>query len=516
MVLLVIDGLPQRQVVDYRDQLAPDGLRRFLDRGAWFSEAYYGHAHTVTAAGHAALLTGAYPHRTGIIGNEWLDPLTGAQVYCTGDEAHTYLETRTEKLAGTSPRNLLVETLGDVMRRTDARAKVIGISAKDRGAILTAGKSGTAYMYMAESGQFASSTYYMPQHPAWVKTFNGAKPADRYFKASWSPLLSDAAYARSLPDEQPWYGPGGKLPKVFGADQQKPGAAFYRSLLPSPFMDELTLDFARAAIVGEGLGTDEVTDILSVSLSAHDYVNHAYGAESRMSHDHLLRLDRMLEAFFRDLDRQVGRDNYIAVLTADHGFTPVPAHSRTLGRDADQQDINRALTRLNAGLAAKFGTGRWVSGWSADGVLLDRKRIDSARVDRRAFDAEARRLLLAEAGIVAAFSRADIEGNALPPDTPFLGQVRKSWHRERSADIQLVVKPYWLFGSPGRTGTTHGSPHAYDTHVPILLYGPRWIAAGRVDTRVEVVDIAPTLARLLGLGTPDANEGRPLPLPVIR
>jgi predicted AlkP superfamily pyrophosphatase or phosphodiesterase len=516
VVFLVIDGLPQRQVVDYRDQLAPDGFRRFLDRGAWFAEAYYGHAHTVTAAGHATMLTGAYPHRTGIIANEWRDPVTGAEVYCTGDEAHTYLENRTARLAGTSPRNLKVETLGDVLRRADARAKVIGISGKDRGAILPAGHSGTAYMYMSDSGQFASTTYYMAEHPAWVKAFNSAKPADRYFKTVWSPLLPEAAYARSVPDERPWYGPGGKLPRVYAGNEQQAGPAFYGSLLTSPFMDEMTLDFARAAVAGENLGADDVTDILSISLSSHDYVNHNYGAESRLSHDHLLRLDRVLEAFFRDLDRTVGRDNYIAVLTADHGFSPVPAYSRSVGRDAWQQDISQTLARLNAGLAAKFGAARWVTGWSADGVLLDRNLIETKRIDRREFDAQARQLLLAEKGIAAAFTRADIEGNTLPASTPFLAQVRNTWHRDRSADIQLVVKPYWLFGSEGRTGTTHGSPHAYDTHVPILFYGPRWIGTGRVDTRVEVVDIAPTLARLIGSAVPSAAEGKPLPLPGIR
>ena len=516
VVLFVIDGLPQRQVLDYRDQLGPDGLRRFLDRGAWYAQAYYGHAHTVTAAGHATLLTGAYPHRTGIIGNEWRDPVSGIEVYNTGDEAHTYLENRTAKLSGTSPRNLKVETMGDVLRRADPRAKVMGISAKDRGAILPAGKSGTAYMYMWDSGRFATSSYYMREHPAWVKAFNGAQRADRYFKVAWSPLLPAAAYARSLPDGRPWYGPGGRLPKTFGEGLQKPAADFYASLLPSPFIDELTLDFARAALSGERLGADEITDILSVSLSGHDYINHAYGAESRLSHDHVLRLDRMLEAFFHDLDRAVGPENYLAVLTSDHGFAPVPEHSKSIGRDSGRPNVNEILARLNAGLAVKFGAGRWVLGWSADGVLLDSKLIAARKLDRRAIDQEARRLLLAEPGIVAAFSRAEIEGNALPPDTPFLAAVRNTWHREVSADIQLVVKPYWLFGTTHKTGTTHGSPHEYDTHVPLLLYGPRWISGGRVDARVEIVDLAPTLARLIGTGAPAASEGRPLPIPELR
>ena len=159
VVLLVIDGLPERQVVGYRDQLGPDGLNRFLEHGAWFADAHYGHGFTVTAAGHATILTGAYPHRTGIIGNEWRDPATGAATYNTGDESHAYLGHKTAKLDGTSPRNLLAESLGDVLRRADARSKVIAISGKDRGAILPAGEAGTAYMYMEQRGRVASRTY---------------------------------------------------------------------------------------------------------------------------------------------------------------------------------------------------------------------------------------------------------------------------------------------------------------------------------------------------------------------
>ena len=355
VVLLAVDGLPQWQVTEYRDQLAPDGLRRFLEGGAWFANAHYGHAFTATGPGHAVMLTGAYPHRTGIVGNEWLDPASGAPVYCASDETHTYLGNKTPRLAGTSPANLKAETVGDVLRRADPRAKVIAISGKDRGAILPAGRSGIAYMYMGDSGRFASSTYYMKAHPAWVKAFNAAKPADRYFKATWSPLLPEPAYAKSLPDERPWYGPGGKLPKTFGAGSDAPGAGFYSSLLSSPFADELTVAFARAALEGEGLGADDAPDILAVSLSGHDYVNHAWGAESRLSHDHLLRVDRMLQDLFAELDRRVGRDRYVVVLTADHGFTPAPEYSRSLGRDAGRLSRSQMLARLNAGLSEKFG-----------------------------------------------------------------------------------------------------------------------------------------------------------------
>ncbi|MFL6695110.1 MAG: alkaline phosphatase family protein, partial [Ramlibacter sp.] len=355
VVLFVIDGLPQRQVTAYRDQLAPDGFARFLQRGASFEQAHYGYAFTVTGAGHATVLSGAYPHRSGIIGNEWLDPATGKAMYCTGDPSATYIGHKTAALDGTSPRNLKVETLGDVLRRVDPRSKVIAVSGKDRGAILPAGHSGTAYMYMADDGGFASTTYYMREHPGWVDAFNAGKPADRYFKTEWKPLLPDAAYAGAVPDDQPWFGAGGgHLPMTPGGAEAAPNPRFYAALLPSPFIDALTLDFARAAIAGEKLGADDAPDILSISLSGHDYVNHRWSAESRLSQDHFLQLDRLLQAFFADLDHTVGRDNYVAVLTADHGFMPAPEVSQARGESAGRISSTQVLAAVNGALEQRF------------------------------------------------------------------------------------------------------------------------------------------------------------------
>lgn len=510
VVFLVVDGLPMRQVTGYREQLAPDGLARFLDRGTWFADAYYGHAFTVTAAGHAAMLSGAYPHRSGIIGNDWRDPVSGELTYCVGDTRFSYIGHETKKLDGTSPKNLRVETVGDVLRRVDARSKVIGISGKDRGAILPAGKSGIAYMYMSQSGGFASTTFYMPKHPAWVDAFNAAKPADRYFKVDWTPTLPEAAYAASLADGQPWFGPGpSKLPMTMGGGDQKPGPAFYNSLLASPFVDELTLAFARAAIAGEQLGQDDFPDILSISLSGHDYVNHAWSAESRLSHDHLLKLDRMFQEFFHYLDATVGKDNYVAVLTADHGFMPAPEVSRARGLDAGRINAGEALAQINAGLETRFATPKLALNTSASALVLDRKLIDQKGL---AFDTvadAARELVLAQPGFAAAYTRTEITSRSRS-GAPYFDAVLKTWNADRSGDIQLVLKPNWMFASS--SVTTHGSPYPYDTHVPILIYGPAWTHAGRVDQRVEVVDIAPTLSALLGVATPAASEGKPLPL----
>jgi predicted AlkP superfamily pyrophosphatase or phosphodiesterase len=512
IVFLVVDGLPQRQVVDYRDQLAADGFRRFLDRGAWFAQAHYAHSNTQTAPGHATMLTGAYPHRTGIIANEWRDPASGQLVYNTGDPAATYLGHRTQPLDGTSPKNLRAETVGDVLRRFDPRSKVIGISGKDRGAILPTGHLGTAYMYQTQTGQFASSSYYMKAHPQWVVDFHARKPADAFFHKEWQPLLAATAYSRSLPDGQSWYAKwGGKLPMKMGEGMDGPGPAYYSQVLRSPFGDELTLSFARAAIAGEALGKDDAPDILSVSLSTHDYINHGFSAESRISHDHFLHLDRHLERFFRDLDATVGKDRYIVVLTADHGFMPAPEYSLAQGRDAGRLNGGQLVARLNADLSERFGKGQWALGVSAQALVLNRSLIAERKVDAVAVQEEARRLLLAEKGVAAAYLRSEIESGSRA-GAPFFEQVRKSWDAERSADIAIVLKPYWMYAS-STSQTTHGSPHPYDTQVPILFYGPRWVKAGRVDTRVEVADIAPTLSRILGIATPSSAEGKPLPLP---
>lgn len=512
LVFFVVDGLPQRQVLAYRDQLVPDGFARFLDRGTWFADAHYGHSFTVTAAGHATMLTGAPPARTGIIGNEWKDIATGQDVYNTGDTAHTYIGHRTQALDGTSPRNLKAETVGDVLRRAEPAAKVIAISGKDRGAILPAGHRGTAFMFQSSTGLFASSTYYMQRHPAWVEAFNAAKPADRYFKTEWKPLLPEAAYARSVPDSQPWFGArGGKLPMLMGvAADDAPGPAFYSALLRSPFADQLSLDFARAAIAGEGLGQDATPDILIVSLSGHDYVNHAWSAESRLSQDHFLQLDRMLAAFFQHLDASVGRDHYVAMLTADHGFMPAPEHSASQGLASGKLSGSQMLARVNTELEKRFGAPKLAGFLSASGVALDRKAIAERKLDFDAVAEAARAVVAAEPPVAAAYTRRELAGNTRS-GAPFFDAIRKSWHPEVSADVQYVLKPYWMHTSSS-SAATHGSPHPYDTHVPILAWGPRWFQPGRVDARVGVVDIAPTVAWLLRVPPPGASEGRVLPV----
>lgn len=512
VVVLVVDGLPNEQVLRYRHQFGEGGFRRLLDQGAWFGNAHQAHGITVTAVGHAAILSGAYPDQHGIIGNNWIDPATGESSYCTEDGAHKYIgEEETEANDGTSPLRLRVSTLGDELRyATGNRAKVVAVSGKDRGAILLAGKTGTAYMYMENTGNFASSTYYMQQHPAWATGYLSGKPQDRFAGKAWRPLLEESAYAADASEDLVPLKPGtaARFPFAYNPNG-KLDSAYYSGLKTSPALDELTLDFARAAIEGENLGRNPagVTDLLGVSLSAHDYVNHTYGPESKMSHDHLQQLDRMLARFFGYLDQRIGMDNVVVVLTADHGFANVPEFSRARGIDAQRLDGKRLASELNVHLAGGAPERKLVRKSLGPHLYLDYAAAGKAGLSPAELEQTAARFLLAQPGVAEVFTRSQMENGG--PATRMGTLMRRAWNRQLSGDLVVVAKPFWILGSE-KTGTTHGSPYTYDSNVPLMLMGGPWFRPGAYGQYAEVVDIAPTLAHLLRVRPPAASEGRVL------
>jgi predicted AlkP superfamily pyrophosphatase or phosphodiesterase len=512
VVVIVIDGLPQGQVLKYRDQYGPSGFNLLLQKGAWFGNAHQAHAVTLTAPGHTAVLTGAYPYQSGIIANEWTDPRTLAETYCTGDPAHTYIGEETKKLDGTSPANLRVSTLGDELRYANGGlSRVLAVSGKDRGAILLAGKTGTAYMYMDKSGRFASSTYYMKEHPRWWEAFYASRPQDRWFGKSWTPMLPEAAYARSIADGQPWFlnyrGMGNRFPFALPNGGGKPDAAYYGALIRTPYGDVATLDFARAAIEGENLGRNAagVPDVLGISLSTHDYVNHAFGPESRESQDHMLQLDRALASFFGYLAKRFGADKVLIALTADHGFLNAPEYSTSRGFAGIHIDSKKLLAELNEKLAARFGAGTYALRYSYPTIILDRRLIEEKKLASAEVESAAARILTEYPGIAAAYTRTQLADGALPGRLGTL--VQRAWQRQLSGDLYIVQRPYAMFGD---NAATHGSPYAYDTNVPLMLYGTPWIRAGSYGSYAEVVDLAPTLAVLLETQPPSGSEGRVL------
>lgn len=513
VVVLVVDGLPQEQILRYRDQYGQGGFRRLLEQGAWFGNAHQAHGVTVTAVGHSAILTGAYPYQHGIINNNWTDPTTLASVYCTEDSAYTYIGEETKPGDGTAPTKLRVNTVGDELRyATGNQSKVVTVSGKDRGAILLAGKSGTAYMYMSKTGNFASSTYYMPSHPAWVQQYNSAKPQDRFYGKTWQPLLPNTAYVNDASDDLvvPKDSKSRGFPISYYSESGELDEAYYNRLRTSPYLDELTLDFARAAVEGEKLGQNPagVPDVLGVSLSSHDYVNHSFGPESRMSHDHLQRLDRLLAQFFNYLDKRIGLDNTVIVLTADHGFPDTPEFFHANKIDSQRIDGGKMFAALNKYLAEKFKVEKLARNWAAPNILLDYPLIEQRGLKHEEVENAAAQFLLGYTGVADVLTRTQLESGNVP-HTRIGVLMQRAWNRQISGDVVVVPKPFSFF-SYGATGTTHGSPYNYDTNVPLLIMGKPWIKPGAYREYTEVVDLAPTLAQLLQVRPPAAAEGRVL------
>ena len=519
VVVVVIDGLPQEQLLKSYDLFVPGGFRRLMDRGAWFSDAHQGHFPTVTAVGHAAILTGAYPYQHGIVGNEWRDR-EGKYMYCVGDDAHKYLDgSPTADDGGTSPRNLQVSTVGDELKyATNNLSRVFAVSGKDRGAILLAGKTGTAYMYVPTSGTFTSTSYYMNQHPEWVSKFYNGKPQDKYFKQTWTPLLKPEAYLRSVPDGQAYFTSYKKLPTRFGMQyglaMDAPNPIYYGQLLAGPFGDEMTADFTKALVINEGLGKNPagVTDVIGVSFSSHDYINHHFGPESMQSQDHLIRLDRTLATMFDAIDRQVGKGNALIVLTADHGFMNAPEFSTARHFDAGRIDSTEMREAVNKSLEAKFGVVKLVKQYFTGGATLDYAAAETKGVTREALEQAAMRALLAFPGINYVYTRTQLEAGNMPA-TRIGKLVTRGWNRHSAIDLVVIQKPFYYFQS--KTAKTpnvcsHATPYSYDTNVPLMIEGAKWVRQGRYTAPAEVVDIAPTLTAILNIRPPSAAEGRVL------
>jgi predicted AlkP superfamily pyrophosphatase or phosphodiesterase len=522
VVVITIDQFRADYLARYREHLVPGGLRLLADQGANFVDCRYQHGVTKTACGHAVVLTGTHPNLNGIINNSWIDRDSLLRVNCVDDDSVRIIGRPDERggarlpgrtTMGASPRRLLTTTVGDELKIAQARSKVIGVSSKDRSAILLAGKLGDAAYWM-DKGVIVSSTHYQEQLPAWVRAFNGTGRIESYFGKTWDRLLPAAKYDALVgPDdaegESAEFGLGRTFPRVINGGAEKIGSAFYEAFECSPFKNEVLIDFARAIVENENLGGRGTTDMLCLSFSTNDSVGHNYGPDSHEVMDITLRTDRLLADFFKFLDARVGLKNCTIVLTADHGIPPLPERLKAINPnvDAGRVDNARVLKVSEAALDAAFGPlekgKRWLLVHESSllflrDVLKD-KNVKPADAERVVRDA-----LLTINFVAAAYTRTELLAGRAAGE--YGRAMLLSYHPERSGDIHYQTKPFWF---DRKLGTNHGTPYAYDTHVPLLWYGVG-VKPGTYLQRVAVDDIAPTLARILGVPTPPMSEGRVL------
>jgi len=482
VVAIVIDQFRYDYLTRFRSEYT-SGLKRLLEQGAVFTNANYEHVPTVTAVGHSTFLSGATPAMSGIIGNEWWDRESKKHVTSV-----TPLDDSVRLVGaagvGSSPERMLQSTVADELKRSGKGGKAIGVSIKDRSAILPAGRSAdAAYWLDSASGNFVSSTYYFPlaELPAWLTEWNRSRPADSFKGRDWM---------------------GHKAP-------DKIGPGYYNELASTPWGNELIQGLALHALSGEKLGAGANIDLLTVSYSSNDYVGHRYGPDAPEVRDMAVRVDKLIGALLAAAEAQAGAGRVLVVLTADHGVAPVPEENIKRKMPGGRLDWTRMRAAAIDALNKKFGAANWLEdpmnafepvlyfradplpGKSIDRADLERVAADSLRSQPHVFRVYTRTQLLT--GSAGGGDRVDV-------------RVRNGFNAARSPDVILIADPYWIVSAGG---TTHSAPFEYDAHVPLIFLGPQ-VRAGRYHRNVAINDVAPTLATMLDVETPSGSVGRVL------
>jgi predicted AlkP superfamily pyrophosphatase or phosphodiesterase len=520
---LTVDGLRADLLTRNIDHLGGGGFRYLLDSGVVFANAHYQHANTETIVGHATLATGAQPAVHGMLGNVWYDAGADALSYNVEDPEHLPLPVRADattgeqvdpaqrlaRTKGRSPRALLAETVADKLLTFNAgRSKVFGISGKDRSAIVMAGHGGKAFWMSTDSGDFVTTSYYYDAYPSWVAAWNAERKAEGLAEEFWKLLDDRTRYAMAHQDDRSYEsdldGYGRVFPHRFGRSDSK---LLYTQVLASPYGDALLADFAKALVAGESLGDDSIPDYLSVSFSGVDAVNHFFGPASLETEDMVRQLDRTLADFLSFIDRRVGLEHTLIVLSADHGMPEAPEYVSSLGAPAGRlwpATIVDAAQRLGR---EAFGLDEVVKFYYRPFLYLRAEHIEAAGLDPETVREGLARLLTRVPGIHVAVTRSSLEQLT---DRDLAARIRNNLHRDREGDIYIVQEPYWFNFDPGPVAVMHGSPWKYDTHVPVIFAGSS-VATGIVYRPIQPADVAPTLAALLGMSPPASAQGTVLP-----
>lgn len=487
VLAIVIDQFRYDYLLRFRQDYTA-GLKRMLEQGAVFTDAHFLHAATVTAAGHSTFLSGATPSVSGIIANEWFDRSSGQSVTSVFDPK-SKLVGGVPGAPGSSPRRMLVSTVGDEIKMQGIDSRVIGVSIKDRSAILPVGHMADgAYWYDSDSNHWVTSTYYRAELPDWVRKLNGENGYQRYLGAKWLPF--DATDDSAAPF----------CTMVAGTEVR-----FCGGLEATPWGNEMIEEFAERAISSEDLGHHSGADLLAVSFSSNDYVGHAVGPDDRAVRDISIRTDRLLGKLLDFVDARVGLGNTIVVLTADHGVAPVPEVNQARKMPGGRLSEPRLSKKISEALTKRYGSGKWLLAGSPytpylNLDLMQTRKLDPAEVERVAAQAAS-----TEDNIARVYTRHDLLSGQVQRDD--IGRaVSLGFYGPRSGDLFVLQEPYYLFEA---TGTSHGTPYGYDTHVPVIFLGPG-IKARSFPSRIAVNDIAPTLAAILEVEQPSGSIGRVL------
>ena len=509
VVGIVVDQMRYDYLTRFESKYGDGGFKRMMNEGFNCKNNHFNYVPTYTGPGHASIYTGTTPKYHGIIGNNWYDKETKAVVYCAGDDTVTSVGT-TDDAGKMSPHRMQTTTFGDENRLfTQMRGKTIGVSLKDRGAILPAGHTANAayWFHGRDEGAWVSSSFYMNKLPQWVNDFNASEIAESYLK-EWNTLYNISTYTESGADENTFEGGfNGKDKATFPYDLKtlsKDNRGF-DILKATPYGNSLTADFAMAAIKAENLGEDDITDVLAVSFSATDYVGHNFGVNSKEIEDTYIRLDKDLERFFNYLDATVGKGEYTVFLTSDHGAVDVPSYLASVKIPAGYVDNKDRKEKFNAFLNSTYGTNDIVENISNNQIFLNRTKVKDLGLNLIDVQNAMAIEQLSYPNISKVYTATTMSSSAFSTGVEEL--LQNGFNQKRSGDVILVNDTAFI--SYGRTGSTHGSALNYDTHVPLLFFG-KGIKHGETFEKTIITDIAPTISALLGISFPNGSTGQPL------
>ena len=509
VVGIVVDQMRYEYLTRFQHRYGEGGFMRLVNEGFNCKNNHFNYVPTFTGPGHASVYTGTTPKYHGVISNTWYDKEIKKSVYCAGDDKVNSVGTEGD--AGKmSPHRMKTTSFADENRLfTQMRGKSIGISIKDRGAILPAGHTANAayWFHGMNEGNFISSTHYMEELPRWVTKFNIGDNVEKYLQ-TWNTLYDISTYVESGNDLNEFEGGfRGKENATFPYDlkalsEQNGGFDILKS---TPFGNSILTDFAIAAIEGEDLGKDEITDVLAISYSSPDYIGHNFGVNSKEVQDNYLRLDKDLERLFNELDSKVGRGNYTVFLTADHGAVHVPAYLKSLKIPAGYISSTQTRARFRNFLNEKYGSADLVENVSNNQVFLNRSKLTELGLDLKEVQEAIVNEIINYRSIDKAYTSYAMSNTSFSHGIEKL--LQNGFNQKRSGDVIYVYDPATI--SYSMTGSTHGSGLNYDTHVPLLFYGSG-INQGSTYNRTRTIDIAPTISALLGINFPNGNTGRPL------
>jgi len=509
VVGIVVDQMRYDYLTRFWNHFDEGGFKRLVNEGFNCKNNHFNYAPTSTGPGHTSVYTGATPATHGVIGNNWYDKEINKEVYCASDDSYASVGT-TSDAGKMSPHRMNVTTITDQLRlHHQMRGKTIAIALKDRGAVLPGGHTANAayWFHGANEGNWITSTYYMNQLPKWVADFNSSDQVEQY-KKPWATAKPINTYMESGSDNNTYEGMfEGEATPTFPHDLSNLWNANgkYNILKVTPFGNSITADFAIAAIEGEGLGKDLITDFLAISFSSTDYVGHFYGVNSKEIQDTYIRLDADLQRLFKTLDKKVGKEDYTVFLTADHGAIQVPSYLKDQKIPAGYIEFDSLKSKFEEFLQYKLGTTDIIKNFSNYQYFLDHKIIENLDIEV----AEAQEIiateLLSYSNIDRVYTGLQMWQNNYTEGIPYI--LQNGYNQKRSGDVLIVLKPGII--SYPKTGSTHGSPQIYDTHAPLLFYG-KGIQKGSTNKRTEIPDIAPTMASLLGIAFPNGTTGEPI------